>query len=270
VEYDKVVPSPIEAARDKSDAYDRQANGRNCWSFTPRFPDKPCVFGDPDSQTEVVLVGNSHAGQWLPTVQKIADSQGLKIITMLASQCALADLRQNFRTSDHATACLEWVHRTTEQVVDLRPDLVITTNRISVAAEGRSLAESIDLYEAGYESVLARWRDEGIRTLVLRDTPAPGFQVPDCVALKESDYQECDGTRDEWLPADPSEEAVASVRSRLISFADLTDHICGARVCSAVTGGVITYFDVSHLSATYATTLARYLRPFVVAALDRA
>ena len=48
---------------------------------------------------------------------------------------------------------------------------------------------------------------------------------------------------------------------------DLTDHICGPTVCSAVTGGVITYFDASHLTATYAATLAPYLAPVIERAL---
>ena len=44
-----------------------------------------------------------------------------------------------------------------------------------------------------------------------------------------------------------------------MQFADLTDHICDGETCRAVNGGVITYFDGSHLTATYAHTLAPYL-----------
>jgi len=103
--------------------------------------------------------------------------------------------------------------------------------------------------------------------LVVRDTPAPSFLVPDCVAQKKSDYRGCDGTRATWLPAAPEQGVVASLHSPLVTFADLTDHICAPKVCSAVTGGVLTYFDGSHLTATYATTLARYLGPIVEDAL---
>jgi peptidoglycan/LPS O-acetylase OafA/YrhL len=268
VAYDDVVPAPIEAATDKSVAYDEQANGDDCWSYRPRFPDKSCVFGDTDADTNIVLVGNSHAGQWLPALQRVAETSHLKVTTMLASRCAMADLRQQFETSAGSTSCLDWVHRTTERIADLHPDLVVITNRISVPAEGRSFEDSLDLYADGYASVLEAWRDAGIRTLVLRDTPAPGFQVPDCIAEKQDAYQDCDGTRAAWLPPEPEKCAVTAVDSKLVSFADLTDHICGKTVCSAVTGGVITYFDGSHLTATYATTLARYLGPLVERALD--
>ena len=50
---------------------------------------------------------------------------------------------------------------------------------------------------------------------------------------------------------------------------DLTDHICGPTTCHAVNGGVITYFDASHLTATYSHTLAPYLEPSVVRMLKR-
>jgi peptidoglycan/LPS O-acetylase OafA/YrhL len=265
VAYDELVPAPIEAATDKSDAYEEQANGHDCWSYRPRFPIKPCVFGDPESDTEVVLVGNSHAGQWLPALDRIGRTSHLRITTIMASRCAMADLRQTMPTAAESDACLSWVHRVTDRVVDLHPDLVVMTNRISVPAEGQeTLAGSQSQYSAAYAAVLEAWRDAGIRTLVLRDTPAPGFAVPDCVAEKQEAYRDCDGTRKDWLPGTPEKQAVAEVRSPLVRYADLTDHICGRTVCSVVTGGVITYFDGSHLSATYATTLARYLGPLVI------
>ncbi|RNM16725.1 acyltransferase family protein [Nocardioides pocheonensis] len=267
VAYADVVPAPIEAAQDKSDAYDNQANGHDCWAYQPSFPTKQCIFGDATSAKNVVLVGNSHAGQWLPALQQVAADQHLKITTMLASRCALSDVRQQFDTAANATACLTWVHRTTQRVVALHPDLVVMANRISVGAETDGTTSSEQLYLQGYASILRTWRDAGIRTVVLRDTPAPGVSVPDCIAEKKTAYRDCNGTRQAWLPPAPEQQAVQQVHSPLVSFVDLTDHICGPTTCSAVTGGVITYFDATHLTATYARTLAPYLGPILAKAL---
>lgn len=269
VAYGDVVPAPIEAAQDKSDAYDTQSDGRNCFSYVPRFDDRTCVFGDRQSPIDVVLVGNSHAGQWVPALEQVAVENHLKITAFLASRCALADLRQEFDTTAHATACLDWVHRTTRRVTQMHPDLVVVSNRSSVPAEGHTREESTPLYLDGYTAVLKAWRDAGIRTLVLRDTPAPGRSIPDCVAEAKVAYRQCDGTRKQWLPPTPETDAVRALQSPLVTLADLTDHICGPVTCSAVTGGVITYFDASHLTATYARTLAPYLAPFVTAALGK-
>ena len=267
VAYADVVPAPIEAAQDKSDAYDNQADGHDCWAYQPSFPTKQCTFGEATSAKNVVLVGNSHAGQWLPALQQVAADQHLKITTMLASRCALSDVRQQFDTAANATACLSWVHRTTQRVVALHPDLVVMANRISVGAETDGTTSSEQLYLQGYASILRTWRDAGIRTVVLRDTPAPGVSVPDCIAEKKTAYRDCNGTRQAWLPPAPEQQAVQQVHSPLVSFVDLTDHICGPTTCSAVTGGVITYFDATHLTATYARTLAPYLGPILAKAL---
>jgi hypothetical protein len=55
-----------------------------------------------------------------------------------------------------------------------------------------------------------------------------------------------------------------------VSTVDLTDHICGPNRCDPVVGGVLVYFDASHLTATYARTLARYLEPAMTGALEGA
>lgn len=67
--------------------------------------------------------------------------------------------------------------------------------------------------------------------------------------------------RAEWLPEEQSESAVGAVGTSRITFPDLTDHICGAQIRSAVTGGMVTYLDGSHPTATFARTLGRYLGP---------
>ncbi|MFL6061014.1 MAG: acyltransferase family protein, partial [Marmoricola sp.] len=260
VSYDRLVPSPIDAANDHSDAYAIQkSSGTDCWSYQPHFGVKTCTFGVKRSRTDVVLVGNSHAGQWLPALQRLARLDRFRITTKLASRCAMADLRQQFDTSDFATACLDWVHKVTQQVIDLHPALVVLTNRISTAAENTSLADSTPKYAAGYASVLGAWKAAGLHVLVLRDTPAPGTLIPDCVAQKQSHYSQCDGTRDAWLQPQPEKAVIDALGDPDIRYADLTDHICGPVICHAVTGGVITYFDGSHLTATFATTLAPYL-----------
>jgi hypothetical protein len=81
------------------------------------------------------------------------------------------------------------------------------------------------------------------------------------VAAHTDDYSACDGTRAAWISPEPAQTAVSRVGDPDITFADLNDHICRSKTCPAVNGGVITYFDTSHLTATYAATLAPYLGP---------
>ena len=50
----------------------------------------------------------------------------------------------------------------------------------------------------------------------------------------------------------------------------MTDHFCSTTTCDGVNGGVLTYFDGSHLTASYARTLAPFLAPVIDEAIDRA
>ena len=101
VAYPDLVPSPTLAIDDRSEAY-ADVGGRQCWSFTPAFPTRTCAFGKRSSDVTVALVGNSHAGQWLPALQVLARKHGWRIQTYLASQCASSDMLQTFETEDHS------------------------------------------------------------------------------------------------------------------------------------------------------------------------
>ena len=73
-----LAPTPAATKNDKSQAY-----ADKCWAggdFTNRPTNK---YGSGSKQ--VALAGNSHAGQWLPALTKIAERQDWTITTYLAS-----------------------------------------------------------------------------------------------------------------------------------------------------------------------------------------
>jgi peptidoglycan/LPS O-acetylase OafA/YrhL len=266
-----LTPDPVQAAKDKSNAYAVVSGKKDCFSYLPSFPVVTCKFGTTSAPVKnVALVGNSHAGQWLPALESVAEKNHWQITTYLASQCALSDVAQQFDTSTHSAACLAWVHKATQQVNQHHYDLVVMTNRISVGTVGSTtIASSQQPYEKGYESVLRTFQKSHTKVVTIRDTPAPGKSVPDCLAAHTTDYSQCDGTRSSWLPADPITAAVNAIGDPDISEVDLINYICAANTCPAAVGGVPVYFDGSHLTATYSTTLAPYLEPALRRALRR-
>jgi hypothetical protein len=268
VAYHDLLPTPVLAPDDRSAAY-QDVGGRQCWSYPPSFPTRTCAFGERRSDVTIALVGNSHAGQWLPAMQVLAREHGWRVETYLASQCASSDVLQRFRTEAGSAACRQWVRRTAEDVARAKPALVVMSNRISVTAVGHDLEGSPRVYAAGYARVLDTLLGADIPVLAIRDTPAPGIQVPTCIAEHGDDYEACDGTREGWLPADPVVGVIEGLHDERARVVDLTDHICGPTACRAVNGGVITYFDTTHLTATYVHTLAPYLEPSVLAMLER-
>jgi peptidoglycan/LPS O-acetylase OafA/YrhL len=265
----KLTPSPLQAAKDKPNAYSSVSGKKDCFAYLPSFKVIKCTFGDPTSTTNVALVGNSHAGEWLPTLEVVAAQRHWKITTYVASQCAYTTTPQHFDTPAHSQACLNWVHNVTDLLTKGRFDLVVMENRVSVTASGYNLKDSYPQYAKGYQQVLERLSQAQLRVVGIRDTPAPGTSIPDCLAAHPGRYDACSGTRAAWLPPEPLTAAIANVRDPDIVEADLTRYICRRTVCDAVIGSVPVYFDGSHLTATFAKTLAPYLEPILVATLSR-
>lgn len=258
-----VVPAPNLAANDKPMAY-----ADDCWNGPPFSDRRTCVYGS--GPVQVALVGNSHAGQWLPALQRMSEQLGWTITTYLTSQCNASDAALAFDSPLKTRGCLEWGAWAQEQTTGGRYDLVITSQRQSLPLEGATEVTQGELAERGYGSYLQRWSADGTKVLIIRDTPDPGRtlrSVPDCVAANPGRWSVCSGTRQEWASADPLTAVADRLELPGVTTVDLTDVICDPVRCNGVTGGVVTYFDASHLTATYATTLTPYLQPAVEKAL---
>ena len=256
-----LVTSPVLAANDRSPAYDKRADGSDCFSAAFAFPLVTCQFGDPDGTVDVALVGNSHAAEWLPALQQIAATRHWRITTYLASMCTAADVPQDFAVAGGSAACMRWTRDAAAAIKQARPDLVVVANRTGRPALGEgSIDASIAKYTAGFRTSLESFAASGAPVVVIRDTPIPIYggidNVPDCLALHPDDRAACSGPRSVWLPADPSVAAAQQLVDQGVSVADLTDGFCDQTTCWGAIGGVIVYSDGHHVTRTYARTLA--------------
>ncbi|WP_051551244.1 acyltransferase family protein [Nocardioides sp. URHA0020] len=269
-----LVLSPLLASDDWSDAYDERSDGSTCISPGPGFALDTCTFGDPDGTVDVALFGNSHAAQWLPALQAIAERRHWRITTYLASKCTAADLRQYFDEKGATAGCIGWTRAVAAAIAESRPDLVVFTNRTGRPALGEtSLEESAPKYTVGFRRTLDALTTTGVPVVVIRDTPIPiqgGLDdVPACLALHGDDPDACSGPRDVWESGDPSIAAARQLADRGVSIADLTDSLCDTTTCWSAIGGVVVYADGHHLTNTYARTVAPRLEPFLLKALGK-
>jgi hypothetical protein len=257
-------PAPIEAAHDLGPAW----NPKDCFAKVPSFTTVSCTFGPKSGHVRVALIGNSHAGQWGAAMQAIAKARGWQVTTFLSYECAVNTVLQQFTNVAADRACHRWVQRTVNAVTRGHFDLVVMSDRVSVAAVGKTRPESLPAYRRGYEAVLRRLAAANEQVVEIRDTPHPTISVPQCLAENSTDYLHCRGSRAKWLPADPVVKAVKTLHTGRVRLADLTTYICGPTHCPAAIGRVPIYFDDSHMTATYARTLAPYLKPFLTKALS--
>jgi peptidoglycan/LPS O-acetylase OafA/YrhL len=259
----KMFPDPLVASTDKSDAY-----RDGCWSYAP-FSVKPtCQYGS--GSIKVALVGNSHAGQWLPALQVLAKRLGWTVTTFLASQCNATNATLDFYSTAKDQGCAAWGQWVLKQTSGGQFDLVVTSERQSVQVVGEDWAGTFTSAAAGYTTYLQQWVAKGTNLLVIRDTPYPGntlSSVPDCLAAHETNETFCAGTPSAWSSNDPLFNAANALALPGVTILDARSFFCTATTCPAVIGGIVTYFDASHMTATYAKTIAPFVQPTFVAAL---
>jgi hypothetical protein len=211
-----------------------------------------------------VSSGNSHAAQWAPALIEIAKSRKWRITTYIASGCGTAETKPVWDNGEEAAdECIRWNRRLVDALRTDPPDLIVLSNRTNNPAEGEDeLEDSYDEWEDGYRARLRELSGIGRPIVILRDTPAPENgdidNPPDCIASRKNP-DDCSGPRKEWVPVDPSADAAASLPGRRISVVDLNDYLCTPERCGVAIGGVIGYYDGSHMTATFNRTLTPYL-----------
>ncbi|MCA0330300.1 MAG: acyltransferase [Actinobacteria bacterium] len=268
-----LTPDPSDARDDLPSIY-----GDGCHVDPPvTAPKDGCAFGSTSSDVTVVLIGDSHAAQWFPALQKVADDRGWRLLSWTKSGCPAPDVtiwqRRLARPYDECDAWREAV--LTRLTTTTKPTLVVaagTRTESLVARDGGARLEGTARagaeWQDGWRRTLARLTDAGVAVAVLRDTPWPGRDMAACVGQNRDDPAACDVTRD---ALDATKYDVGMVKGvERAAALDLSDLICDADRCPATRGKYLVYRDTDHLTATFARALAPYLeqrlRPLVRAA----
>ena len=123
-----------------------------------------CTLGDPTNKggLHVVVAGDSHAAQWIPALQVLAQKNGWKLTTFTKSACPLT------RALTYAS-CAEWREKVMDSIRAIHPDLVVTSQR----RRGRTpKRDRLDVSVVdGLKDVWSDLVMQGIRVVAVRDTP---------------------------------------------------------------------------------------------------
>lgn len=220
----------------------------------------PCLQGNchPDLvDRKVALVGDSHAQSLWPGLVTLGKEKGWDVKGYFEGGCPATYARTpSFwggpRDSDEQ--CADFARRTTEQLRENRPDLIIVVG--AVMTDWYSPNQAV----AGFHAL---WRDwEQIAPIVVvRDYPGTGGQhMPSCLAQHAGDQLACAVPRAEALtPRDLQYEAAGTFGSDRVSRIELTEAFCDDQQCYPVIGGLPVYYDGDHITKNYAHTLAPLL-----------
>ncbi len=246
-----------------------------CRSLTGSAALKRCHIGDPDSDTTVVLVGNSHAFSWLPSFKRVVEQEGWHLIALTKGACVPwlgVDNSAQYEV-DGGKTCRRWRRDVLAWLAERTDatDLVVMTSSDRYAlvdGKGRRIPKRRwpQLWRAGLQRTLERM-PPGTNALVLGDVPRLYNDPVRCLRRHRDNISACTAPR-KALAQRPIERSLRTAAdARGASFRTLYGKICSYDPCPVIQGDILMWRDNSHLSATFSERLAPALRSVLRGAL---
>lgn len=215
-----------------------------------------CEFGV-ERGAEVVLVGDSHAAQWIPTLESIALERRWHLTTFTKSACPFGSMIAQ-RDGEIYESCIAWNEQVLDELVRTSPDLVITsasTSNLPINADGSSPPDDVrgELYIDGLQDSVQALVDSSIPVVLIADTPRPLMNIPECISATDV-VAECTNPLKDARSADFHKVVGGSVAGA--AFVDLAPWICTDSECPPIVESVLVWRDSHHLTATYAALLS--------------
>jgi SGNH domain (fused to AT3 domains) len=205
-----------------------------------------CQFGDPRGTKTVVLLGDSHAQQWMPALNAAATAAGWKLLSWTKAACSVAEVTlYEPKLGRTYWECDERRRQTIAKVIALDPDLLVVSQSDSVPADQYSNAEWAD---ATGKTLAAILKAE-VPVVFMLDTTQPALDIPECLAEHLSDVGACNSI-DHLSDYDGRRDGVQSV--------------LGTIGVTAVVGSLLVYRDLTHMTRAY----SEHLSPMIVPLLN--
>ncbi|WP_191089345.1 acyltransferase family protein [Microbacterium radiodurans] len=201
-----------------------------------------CVqAGDSDDARTLIVIGDSHAQQWLGTVLPIAREADWNVIAVLKGGCAFAP------DEDADADCRQWRDEALEYAEAQPADVVMLMgSKAAVSSNEERLPLGL---ERPVDAIVA----SGSRVLLVRDNPRFDFDVYRCFEDAADPHECATPVADALAAQNPAAELSEAEDVYLL---DLTPYLCPEELCLPVIGNVAVYIDDNHLTATYARSMA--------------
>ncbi len=216
-----------------------------------------CFYGRKDGALTVALVGDSHAAHWFPSLARLADERGWRLVPFTKYSCPFVDMRiYSPWLRREYTECEAWRWNVVKALQALKPDLTVVTSHRWFPTLVTGDEEATRQGEA-----MARLLGQlPGRVALLADTPISRYDVPACLSRNLDDIRRCASDRAYAFGSKPNARERIAARLTGAALVDLSDVICpGKGECPAVIDGMIVYRDDHHLTATFSASLAPIL-----------
>ena len=210
----------------------------------------------PIGPNRVVLLGDSHAGEWYPDVYGVAHQFGWDTEVLNKVGCPLASITiENAALNQSYWQCNQWRTNMFGRLLsEPRPRVIFIASLNYYTSDNTYLAD-------GWKKTLRALKAIGAPIVYLHDTPYPNFDIPTCVSGALNDWSKCSFKRDIAFHPDPLMSGTAASHG-LAARVNVNRYLCppAKAECPAVLGGILLYRDNSHVTNTAMSMLLPIVR----------
>ena len=209
-----------------------------------------CVFGKPNGEFRIALVGDSYAAQWFPAFQRIAEESGVTLLVLAKTGCPqlLVPTRFTSTMAPYQT-CAPYSELVRDRLEAFAPDLIVTSyGDFSLVSDSeRNLMHEADAMRS---SVL--WLLSVAPVVYISPVPVQPLDPTDCLDIHRDDPRACVADLDapDTFPfAGRDRMALNGLAAYVVDPRIL---FCTGSTCPLVDStGIVRNRDAQHVSATY-------------------
>jgi hypothetical protein len=215
---------------------------------------KPCRYGKTAADFTVVLYGDSHAAQWFPALEALAEERQFELIVMIKGGCPTAAV--SIPTATLARTCPIWRDQAVEFIAGEQPELLLVSTSAGYPNDD-------DEWRDGFAGTMQRIVPNARSVAVIGDTPVSTEEPTDCLSRNLHRADVCSSEREDVVAT--SRLAIeAEVASDLgARYIDTSDWLCTDAACPMIIGDILLYRDATHIT----TVASEWFRPLLEASL---
>lgn len=236
-----------------------------------------CEMGAVDSQKTIMLIGDSHAGQWKAALSEAAAQEGTRLLVRWKSACPVSGLNVITANGNLTKGCPEFHAETLAIAQEQRPGAIILAQSVDYAGRIRSYdggvlaeQEQSTLWRTALGKKIGELRATGAQVGYIEDNPGTSFDSVLCETRILPMTKDCTARRDDVLS-----EPLRAVDSEVVARAGVTvvysptEVICDPVRCNVIgDGGVPIYRDRTHLSEQWTKTQLPQLRALIASLME--
>lgn len=200
-----------------------------------------CTYGDKSSNRTIVLYGDSHAAQWFPALEKLANKNGFKLVSLTKSACPAPEVKKVEIGAYKNRDCFKWRKNSIKRMQEIKPAAIILSSfQYFDVPENYSSRKS--WWADGQQLAFNHLVGASKKLIYISDTPHPNRDIPNCLAATGG------------AKCDDSEFSYSKISGGFIQV-NPTPWLCTSK-CPAVVNGIVAYRDASHISVAMSRSLS--------------